>query len=233
MYKRKFMKKSYRRYGKKAFGQKKYAGRKTYGRTLKSRNILTNIVDTVVRRTSELKSHEFTNIYTFPVALTWNSDLLTLVPQGTTAITRTGDRFRSKSMTINCSVYEPNPTVSGNTMGFVRIVFFLWRPLATGPLSASQILGGLVEYDSPYNMETRQMYKVLYDINVPLVAASDKARNIYQTTLYFNGPDANIQCSSGSTNGTNHIGMICTASHAGAANTALVRLDTLYRFTDN
>jgi len=232
-YKRTYKKKNFGRRSRAGYGRRKMAGRKSYGRTLKSRSIVTNIVDTVVRRTSELKSHNFTDLWTFPVAGAWNSEILTLVPQGSTSITRVGDRLQAKSMTINLSVYEPNPTPSGGTSGFVRVVFYLWRPLLAAPISASQILGGVVEYDSTYNMENRQMYKILYDVCVPLVAQTDKARNYYSTTLYFTGKDANIMFQAGTTNGTNHIGVIGFASNAGAACTALVRLDTLMRYTDN
>lgn len=212
---------------------RKYMRGKSRPRMYKSRSVLTNIVDTVVRRTSELKSHEYTDVYTFPVALTWNADLVSLVPQGQTSITRVGDRFRLRSLTYNISVYEPNPTASANTSGFVRIIMVQWKPSISAPVSAGDILGGLVEYDSPYNLETRQMYKILYDRIVPLVANTDISRQNFNGTLYFEGADANVQCQSGTTAGTNHIQFMCIASHAGAANTALVRLETFLRFTDN
>lgn len=213
----KYPKKSYRKYGRK---------------TLKSRSILTNIVDTVVRRTSELKSHNYTNIYSFLVANVWNSTIVSLVPQGSTGITRTGDRFRLKSLTYNISIYEPNPTPSASTSGYVRVLMVQWKPMATTTVSADDILGGLVEYDSAYNMETRQMYRVLMDKIVPVTANNDTSRNILTGTLYFNGADANVQCQAGSTNGTNHVSILCLASHAGATCSALLRLDSFLRFTD-
>lgn len=225
---RKMGRRSYSRYGKRPTYKKRF-GR----RPMKSRSILTNIVDTVVRRTSELKSHNFTNIYPFPVANATYGDLLTLVPQGSTSITRTGDRFRLSSLTVNVSMYEPATVATANTSGYMRCIIYQWRPSIGATVSLDQVLGGVAEYDSSYNMENRQMYKVLWDKTVPLVALTDNARHMFTTTLYFKGNDANVQCQTGIVTGTNHVGILFVPSHWGASCTAVARVDTLCRFTDN
>lgn len=232
-YKRNYKKKGFgRRFGRR-YGGRKMGNRKTYGRSVKSRAVLTNIVDTVVRRTSELKSHNFTNIIPFPVAGATYGNVLTLVPQGSTSITRTGDRFRMTSLTLNVSMYEPATTVTAATSGYMRCIVYQWKPSIGTLVTLDQILGGVAEYDSSYNMENRQMYKVLLDKTVPLVALTDNSRHAFTQTLYFRGAEANVQCQAGVVTGTNHVGILFVPSHAGASCTALARIDTLLRFTDN
>lgn len=233
-YKRSFKKKGFvRRGGNRRYGGRKMGGRKNYGRSVKSRSILTNIVDTVVRRTSELKSFNYTNIWPFPVANATYGAVLTHVPQGSTSVTRVGDRFRLKSLTLNISMYEPATTVTAATSGYMRCIVFQWKPSAATLTTIDEILGGVAEYDSAYNMENRQMYKVLLDKTVPLVALTDNSRHCLTQTLYFNGADANVQCQAGVVTGTNHVGIVFIPSHWGPSCTALARLDSFLRFTDN
>lgn len=215
-------------YGKKKM-YKKYGGRRQF----KSRSVVTNIVDTVLRRTTELKYFEVTNVIPFPLANVTYGNVLTFVPQGQNVSQRIGDRFRLKSLTLNVSMYEPATAVTSATSGFMRCIVFQWKPTVSAIPTIDQILDGLAEFDSPYNMSNRQMYKILLDKTVALQALTDNARHNFSQTLYFNGADANVQCQSGVVSGTNHVSIVFIPSHWGPSCSALSRFSSFLRYSDN
>lgn len=214
-------------------GKPRYGKKRMYGRKFGPSAVTTKIVESVIRRNVELKQHFFNSALSYPVGGAWDSQVISFVPQGQTNITRTGDRLRMKSLTFTLSMSEPALAVTSATSGFVRFIIGQWFPLISSAPSAGDVLDNLVEYDSPYAMDTRSQYKILWDKTIPIAALNELSRNVYHQTLYFNDQHANVQCTSASVNGTNHLFIMSTASHAGGSNTVVGRFQGTLRFTDS
>lgn len=230
----------YKRYAGSRYNRagKRPAYRKTGGKSrpvsrYRSRNILTNIVDQVVRRTSELKFYPITGSTTFPVAGTYYADQLSDVAQGTTDQTRVGDRITAKSLTFRFTLSDFSLSLTANSQNFVRVLLVQWYPLVSSTPAITDILHTSSVLSSP-NHDKRQMYRILYDRCLPLVGGEVPTNHYYRTVqIKIPRSHRQLQYNSGTTDCTNGLYVFAIAATQGAGVTAQLYWNSCFRYYDS
>jgi len=117
------------RYSKRTYGKKRGYGKGKYSkygkrRRVMSRNVLTNIVDTVVRRTSELKYINTSS--TFTATTGYNIDILSDPAVGTSDGERIGDQIFGRNLTVRWVTEDPSTTYAVSCQNVARVCIFQW-----------------------------------------------------------------------------------------------------------
>lgn len=93
------------------------------------------------------------------------------IPLGTTDSTRIGDKVKVTSINFrfNCIV--------GDTVNFIRIIFFQWHP-GTNPGVSDVLLDPAQPITSAYSHDSRVSFRILFDRVVALSSAGPAAKTV-------------------------------------------------------
>jgi len=157
----------------------------------------------------------------FGVSTTTYGDF-TDIPQGSTSVTRVGDRLRLKNLSFHFQIYE---SAAVYTASVVRLIIFQWHPSSASSPLDTQILA-FSSWNSPLRMDTRSQYKVLYDKTEYAISTTAKNYHLFSGTINFKDP-LDVQFEAGTTTGTNKIYVIYDAgvsrSTTNCTGTAMLR----------
>jgi len=163
-------------------------------------------VQRLIQRNTELK---YQNSITANTGLSTTATMyqITNIAQGTTDVTRVGDRLKLVKSYMRGVVY------CGDVSNIVRFIIFQWFPNST-PVAVDILLpgsSGAYDWTSQYNHDLRQEFKVLYDKTWTLVgngsAATAPYTSAYQACFQatLKPRHTELQYSGGGTTGTNQI----------------------------
>jgi len=200
---------------------------------VKARATLTNIIETVVRRNSELKYYDVNNGFTFPIAGSWAADLLSDIAQGQTDQTRVGDRLNLASLHLKYVIYDPSTTLALTGMNTVRVMVVQWFPMVSSQPPLTNILANSADVNSSLVHDNRQMFEMLYDKVHPIVATRDSAEQHHSYYCRFPRKRSQLQFSAGSAFSTNGIYFYAIASQQGATVTTAMTIVNRLTFYDS
>jgi len=194
--------------------------RRTSARSKRMRRLANN----VQRYLGEKKySASYTNV---SVSSAGNVFGLTEVTQGDTDQTRDGDQLTLTSLQLRWQA------IIGDTANYVRVIVFQWLANSVPTINSvllSLPLGG--EVLSPYNHDTRYVFRVLYDKTVLLTNVGKPSSEVYDVRL-IKFPRNRVQYEAGGTTGTNKIYCI-TLSDSGAVSHPAVNMYWKTNFKDS
>ena len=154
---------------------------------------------------------------------------LTDVPQGSTDITRIGDKLNATTLDFRWSIQS---AASGNTVQRCRLLVFQWNN-DTDPTQTDIILvvAGL-ETKAPYNTDRSAMYKIMYD---KTVTVGEPATGWQLSTGLFRRkikiPNKNVTYQAGSTTGQNKIWFLAISESS--SNSPVLDLVSRLNFSDS
>lgn len=119
---------------------------------------------------------------------------LNTVAQGTTDQTRVGDVIKITSIWMRFLL-----TV-GDTIQFVRLILFQWHP-GTTPVAGDILQDTSNPTNSPYNVDAKPSYRILWDRTFPMSTTGDTAvrvitynfRKAIRKTTFFAGSSTSAQ----------------------------------------
>lgn len=200
--------------------------KKNYSKRVRSskKGQIQAIVDREMSKTSDTKWFVKEVYGNFGVVGTAYGDL-TAVPQGSSSLTRVGDRLRLKNLSYCITLAD---TSAALTYSYARVTIIQWFPSsATSPVD-TQVFH-FSTWNSPLRMDTRTQYKVLFDKQVALNATTANNYPVFTGTIHFKEPTS-VQFEAGTTTGSNKIYVIFETSLLRAAMT--YGISSMLRFYD-
>lgn len=138
------------------------------------------------------------------------------IPQGTTDITRVGDRITLKRVDVICNI------VAADATNFMRLMLVKYHPQSdpTSPPSINVFLNSVAGQGpaSPPNHDTRLDYTVLDDRMIALTL-SGMGCATFSFSKSLNFP---LQFSGGSTTASNHLYLVAVSDSAAVSHPSLV-----------
>lgn len=172
---------------------------------------------------------DFTHTYVINQS---NMTCVSQVPQGTTDVTRIGDRLTKVSLELRGSCTNGATTFTAPQIGQTRVIVFQWKPTTASNPSLTDIMEQANQFDSPFRHDTRQMYKVLYD---NCVATTALYNPVVPFKAFIKIPPGwqESQFEAGGVTGTNHLYVLTIAYQSGAAVLAQTEFFCKLVYTDS
>lgn len=202
------------------------------GKRTTSRFTLTNVVDTVVRRTTELKHFNVVKGWNF-VASPYDYMALSQVPTGSTSVTKVADQLTAATLSIRYVLYNDEVTaLTKPDINTVRFLVVQWYPLATSIPLITDVLES-TQYNSDYRLSNRQMYKILADVTKTCVPINDSAMHGGSLRIKIPRRSAKLNFTSGTVQSTNSLYLFCIAYNSGATCRTLIDVSSWLYFYDS
>lgn len=220
----------FKKRGYRAGGKKKMYKRRKYskGKRMSSRFTLTNVVDTVVRRTTELKKLNTFFAHTWTAGNVSNITAVSQVPTGNTSVTKVGDQLMAKSLSYRYALQNQDTSVTASGINSIRIIVFQWYPLATTVPLVTDVLE-TNDALSDYRLSNRQLYKILLDITKPVVPLADSASHLGTVRVKIPKRTSKLNFTTGTVQSTNSLYVLTLSVENGSGvHTDLLNNVTLY-----
>jgi len=206
-------------------------GKRAY---MKRAPTLTNIVESVVRKTSELKYLITSGTDAFVIPGSYNGHRLSNPAQGSTDSERTGDRLTLRSIVLNLTVYDNTITTTAFQQNEIRVMLVQWLPLQLSVSPSPTDVLQTANVNSAYKHDNRQMYRVLMDKQVVVIGnpSSPYARQQLTYTHVFK-KHQNVQFQSGGLDHTNGLYLISFAAGMGVSYTCQMDFNAKVNYYDS
>lgn len=189
-------------------------------------------VKKLVRKEAETKYWDLSTAsqpYSIALGATTILDL-TEVPQGTTDVTRVGDKLTIRGLDIRMDA------IIADTTNVIRCIIFQWYINTNITLSnplGSQVLQDITTYPhlSNYHHDNNNQFHILYDTMIQLGAQGPQAR-VWHVKPNLKWAKKTVEFSGGGTNGANKLYMLLV-SDSSAVSHPTVRIQSRLRFDDS
>lgn len=175
------------------------------------------------------------NVYsgTFNALATPSLNAIANITQGITDAQRIGDTIKWKGIKIRLFPHNISTTLTNQ---YARFIIFQWHnsDVTTTPTVADILnlgVGGVQNYTSQYNWDTRHLYNIMYDRTFSLAKGDTDSANQYVSLPYLVPKWKQVQYSATTVFGTNQLYFIVCGSGAGT-DTAQLFFTAMVTYTD-
>lgn len=202
--------------------------RKRYNRKYKRKSIATKkYVRSYINKQSEKKYFDISRS-TDTIDYSGRLDRLTGISQGTTDLTRVGDKIRLTSMRVSYSAEL------ADTTNYIRFIIFQWYPtsnlLAPTVNYILSLPGSILSPQSPFVHDYKNQYTILYDKTH--VLTQDYPNIIRKFWLRMKFVKKQIAFEAGTQEGSNHLYLL-RISDSSAASHPTSNILTRVNYTDS